>query len=119
MLRKLTAVLALGFVVACVSAKEYKGTVTKIDTDKHTITAKVDGEDKTFGYTDSTEFMRQGRGGKEAKAIPSDKLGIVAERVAEKGAPATIVTDEKDGKEVVKGGKPVASKVTIGGGKKG
>jgi hypothetical protein len=107
MVRKLAAVLALVFVVACVSAKEYKGTITKVDTAKKTVTVKVDGDEKTFNYSDKTEFVKSGKGGKE-KAIASADLKTWASKIGPKGAPATITTDEKDGKETV-------SKVTLGG----
>jgi len=110
MLRKLTALLALALVVACVSAKEYKGTVTKIDTDKKTVTVKIDDADKTIAYTDKTEFVR-GKG----KAIPQENLSKLAEKLGDKGFAATITTDEKDGKEVVTDGNPVATKISFAG----
>ncbi len=115
MFRKVFAALALVLVVACVSAKEYKGTVTKIDTEKKTLTVKVDDAEKTFVYTDSTEFT----GGKGGKSIPADGLSKLADRVASKARPATVVTEEKDGKEVLKDGNPVASKVQLAGRGKG
>jgi hypothetical protein len=114
MLRKLTAVAALTVLVACVSAKEYKGNVTKIDTEKKTITAKVDDSEKTFSYTDKTEFVR-GNG----KTLPQTALSKLADKLGEKGMAATIATDEKDGKEVTdKDGNAVLKTVTLMG-KKG
>jgi hypothetical protein len=107
MLRKITALLALALIVACVSAKEYKGSITKIDTDKKTVTFKVDDSDKTFSYTDKSEFV----GGKGP--IPQENLSKFAGKVA--GRKATIQTDEKDGKEVVdKDGNAVIKSLTIG-----
>src|SRR5262249_21362961 len=99
MVRKIIAVAALAVVVACVSAKEYKGTMTKIDEDKKTVTVKVDDKDHVFTYTDKTEFLR-GNG----KAIPQEFLSKLAEKIGDKGIPTTVTTDEKDGKEVEKDG---------------
>jgi hypothetical protein len=109
MFRKLTAILALAFVVACVSAKEYMGTVTKIDTLKKTMTVKVGDEEKTFVYTDKTEMV-----GRKGKTITQDNLTKMADKLGDKGAPATIVTEEADGKEVAKDGNAVATKITFG-----
>jgi hypothetical protein len=110
MLRKITAVVALAVVVACVSAKEYKGTITKIDPDKKTVTVKVDDKDKTFAYTDKSDFLKG-----DGSAIPHDFLSKVSERIEKKGPiPATITTDEKDGKEVEANGNPVATKFAFG-----
>jgi hypothetical protein len=113
MLRKITAVLALALVVACVSAKEYKGTVTKVDSAKKTLTVKVGDDEKTFVYSDKTEFI-----GRKGKAVTQEQLPKMAEKAGDRGMAATIVTEEKDDKEVVKDGNPVASKVTFMGGKK-
>ena len=110
MLRKITAVFALAFVVAAVSAKEYKGTITKVDPDKKLVTVKIDDKDKTFTYTDKTEFLK-GNG----TAIPQEFLSKVGDRAAKKGIPATITTDEKDGKEVITDGNPVATKFAFAG----
>jgi hypothetical protein len=109
MLRRLAAIVALVFLVACVSAKEYKGAVTKIDSDKKTVTVKVGSDEKTFAYSDASEFV--GPKG----AIPHDKLGKFAAQLtgAKGGVPATIETQEKDGKEVVANGHPVMSKLTL------
>jgi hypothetical protein len=110
MFRKITAVLALALVVACVSAKEYKGTATKLDTDKKTVTIKVDDKETTIGYSDKTEFFRG------TDAVAQENLGKAAKRANSKGIPGIIIlTDEKDGKEVLKDGNPVATKVTFPG----
>jgi hypothetical protein len=115
MLRKL--VCAAVVVLLCtftLLAKEYQGRVTNLDTDKHTLTVKVGDEEKTFVYTDKTTFT-----GKKGNDIPQEKLAGFAEKViSKKGASATIVTEETDGKEVLKDGKAVVSKVTFKGGKK-
>jgi hypothetical protein len=108
MLRKVAAILTLVVVVACVSAKEYKGSITKLDALKKTVTVKVGDDEKTFSYTDSTEFV-----GNKGKTISQDRLSKIADKLGDKGMPATIVTEEKDGTEVVKNGNPLASKVTI------
>jgi hypothetical protein len=109
MLRKITAVLALALVVACVSAKEYKGTVTKIDVLKKTLIVKVGDDEKTFSYSGKTEFL-----GRKGQAVNEDRLTQISEKLG-KGVPATVVTEEKDDKEVVKAGNPLASKVTFTG----
>jgi hypothetical protein len=111
MLRRVAAVLALVLVVACVSAKEYKGTITKLDIDKKTVTVKVDGEEKTFVYSDKSEFLK-GNG----KSIPQEALSKLAERIGDKGIPGTVETDEKDGKEVSdKDGKVVIKSLKLMG----
>jgi hypothetical protein len=107
MLRRITALLAVALLVACVSAKEYKGSITKIDTDKKTVTIKVDDKDKTFSYTDKTEFV----GGKGP--ISQENFAKFAGKVA--GRNATIETDEKDGKEVTdKDGNAVLKSMKVG-----
>jgi hypothetical protein len=109
MVRKLAAVLALAFVVACVSAEEYKGTITKVDMAKKTLTVKVDGDVKTLTYDDKTTFVRSGKDGGE-KTVAD--LKAWAAKLKSKGAAATVWTEKKDGKETV-------TKVTVGGGKGG
>jgi hypothetical protein len=113
MFRKLTAILALAFVVACVSAKEYMGTVTKIDDLKKTVTVKVGDDEKTFSYSDKTEMT-----GRKGKTMTVDQVSKRLQAVGDKGMAATIVTEEKDDKEVVKDGNPVVTKITFGGKKK-
>jgi hypothetical protein len=111
MLKKLTAVVALIVLVACVSAKEYKGNITKINTDKKTVTVKIDDADKTFSYTDKTEFV-----GRKGNTIPQDNLSKLADKIGERSAPATLTTDEKDGKEVTdKDGNAVLKNITLKG----
>ncbi len=104
MVRKLAAVLALVFVVACVSADEYKGTITKVDLAKKTLTVKVDGDVKTLTYDDKTTFVRSAKDGNE-KTV-ADLKGWAA-KLKSKGAAATVWTEKKDGKETV-------TKVTVG-----
>jgi hypothetical protein len=114
MVRNLAALFALAICVNCVSAKEYKGTATKIDTDKKTVTVKIDDTEKTFSYSDSTEFVR----GKN-KAVAQSDLSKLSTQISAKGVAVTITTDEKDGKEVMdKDGNLTLTKVTIGGGKR-
>jgi len=105
--------VASGFaIVLCaltVMAKEYTEVpITHIDTDKHTVTAKVGDKDVTFSYTDKTSF------GFGKKDIDPEKLSKFAEFVNAKGATATIVTAEEKDKEIVdKDGRHVASRVTF------
>jgi hypothetical protein len=110
MVRKIIAVAALAVVVACVSAKEYVGKMTKIDEDKKTVTVKVDDKDHVFSFSDKTEFIK----GKDGSSIPHEFLSKLGERAAEKGIPTTVTTAEKDGKEVEKDGHAVATKFLLG-----
>lgn len=110
----LAAALTLVLGIGTASAKEYKGTLTKIDAGKNTLTVKVGDDEKTFTFADTTEFLT----GKKAKAIPKTELSKLADSLGDKGRPVILVTEEKDDKEVLKGGKPVAAKVTLSGGKK-
>jgi hypothetical protein len=107
------ALLLLGLCAFTALAKEHKGNVTKVDPDKNLITVKVGDEEKTFTFTDKTMFI-----GPKGKEISREGLSKLAEKLAEKARPATIETEEKDGTEVVKDGKPVATKVTFRRGKK-
>jgi hypothetical protein len=113
MLRKITALLALALIVACVSAKEYTGNITKIDTDKKLVTVKIDDKEKTFAYTDKTEFLKG-----DGSAIPQEFLSKLGGKLGDKGRKATVTTDEKDGKEVETDGNAVATKFALFGKKK-
>jgi hypothetical protein len=114
MLRKLSGVLALTLLASLASAKEHKGTATKLDSEKKTITIKVDDVDQTFAYSDTTEFVRA-----NGKVIDQTALIKLAGRFGGDKAPqVSITTEEKDGKEVMKDGNAVATKVAVGGGKK-
>ncbi len=109
----LAAGLVLSVCAFTVFAKEYKGDVTKIDTEKKLVTVKIDGEEKVFAYTDESTFVGGGKGG--AKTLDKDGIAKTAEKLGKRARPATIVTEEKDEKEVMKDGKLVISKVTFGG----
>jgi hypothetical protein len=109
MFRKLTAVLVLVLAVACVSAKEYMGSITKVDSVKKTMTVKVGDEEKTFAYSDKTEFI-----GRKGNTQTAEQVSKQVEKAAEKNrsVTVTITTEEADGKEVVKEGNPFATKVS-------
>jgi hypothetical protein len=107
MLRALTCAFTVVLLFAVtVLAKQYDGTITKIDTDKNIITVKIGDDTKTFVYTDSTEFLSS-----KDKAISKERLGKLAEKLGDKGRPAILNTSEKDDKEEVKDGNPVLAKV--------
>jgi hypothetical protein len=109
MLRALTCAATLVLLCAVtLLAKEYEGTVTKLDTEKNVVTVKIGDNEKTFAYTDSTEFINA-----KGKAIKSEKLGKLAEKLANKAQDATLVTSEKDDKEEVKDGNPLLKTVTF------
>jgi hypothetical protein len=58
MLRKVLAGLfCMGLCLSLAIADEFKGKVTKVDTDKKTITVEVDGKDMTFMVKDTTKFL--------------------------------------------------------------
>jgi len=103
------AALVVAVCTLTVLAKEYKGAISKVDTAAMTITVKVDGADKVFAYGVDTSFI-----GANGKAMSGKALTKFAEKVGTKPAAATIESTEKDSKEVVKDGNPVAAKVTIG-----
>jgi hypothetical protein len=108
MLRKIGAILTLLALVTCVSAKEYKGVATKIDQEKKTITVKVDDAEKTFVYTDTTDFLRP-----NGKPLAQSALTKIAASFGDNGPKVTIATEEKDGKEVLKDGNATATKITV------
>src|SRR5262245_1629747 len=107
MLRRfVSAAVGVVAIAGLALAKDYKGVITKIDAEGKKITFKVEGEDKakTFTYDDDTKFVNAA--GKEMKAKGVAKL---AEALGDKGAPATITTDDDDKK---------VTKVTMGKRKK-
>lgn len=104
MLRKLTAVLALVLAVACVSAKEYMGTITKVDTVKKTMTVKVGDEEKTFSYSDKTVIT-----GRKGNSMTPEQVSKQIEKGRQPNV--TLTTEEQDGKEVIKDGNPFATKI--------
>jgi hypothetical protein len=97
MMRKLFGTLAVA-VVLCVSAvvaDEIKGKITKVDVDAKKITVSVDGKDTEYTVSDDAK-LPAGKGGK------AGTLKGLAQRVEKAGGVnATIMTEKKDGKEVV------------------
>jgi hypothetical protein len=105
----LTVLLALTVCAVTLSAKEYKdATVTNYDAEKNVLVAKIGDKEVTFVLTDKTSFVRA-----NGKEIDKEKLGDSVKKMISDKRTATIVTDEKDGAEVLKDGKPVITKVTF------
>lgn len=95
--------------VAIVNAKEYDGTITKIDGDN--LTVKVGDAEKVFVVTEATKYQ-----GGAKKDTPASKETLSKALERSKGSlKAKIETEEKDGKEVVKGGNAVVAKVSVAG----
>jgi hypothetical protein len=86
---------AIGF-LGSVKAAEYKGTFVKFDEPKMLLTVNVDGLANQFTLNVDTKVLT-------VKGEPA-KHGIKSfsnPRVAKPGAALTVVTDRKDGKDVV------------------
>ena len=88
----LAAVLGLVLIGGGLLAEEIKGKIKSVDADKKVLTVTVDGKDKEFKVTDTTNIL-----GANGKAV---KQGLKAKAFKE-GANVVITTDKKDGKETV------------------
>ncbi len=97
MLRTLVcACLALVLCGLAVLAAEYKGAkITKIDTDKSTVTFTVDDKDKTLPYDKDAEWS-----GPKGK-IDKEVLEKIAKFISDKGGKADITTKGTGKDEVV------------------
>ena len=95
--------------LVCVVAfgKDYDATITKIDGDK--VTAKVGDAEKVFLLVESTKY----EGGKKDSTQTKETLTKRLEKAKDAGVKATISTEEKDGKEVLKDNTPVVGKVAL------
>jgi hypothetical protein len=104
------SLFALVLCTVTLSAKEYKEVpVTNIDLDKKIVIVKIDDKEVTFVIADDTTFANA-----KGKAIDKEKLADnVKKRLADGNVKATLVTAEKDEKEVLKDGKAVLAKVTF------
>lgn len=94
-MRSLVCALCAFVVCAVAFAKDYDGTITKIDGDK--LTVKVGEKEQTFVVTDATKYE-----GGAKKDTPASKETLVKGLERAKGMlKAKITTEEKDGKEIV------------------
>ncbi len=103
-------ILIAPFVGVCflgsLCAAEYRGTFVKFDEPKLLLTVNVDGKASEFMLNNNTKVVT-------VKGVPA-KQGIKSfanPRVAKPGAVLTVVTDKKDGKDVV-------TEIRLGGKKK-
>jgi hypothetical protein len=97
--RFISAVAVLFLLAGFMIAAEYKGTLTKFDEGK-SITVKVDDKTHTFKINDKTEFVRTGKGGKEA-AVKTEVISKMLEKAADKGIGVEVKTEGEGSKEVV------------------
>jgi hypothetical protein len=93
--------LALFLFVAAITAKEYKGTLTKVEGD--TVKIKIGDDEKTFLLTDKTDITN----------VDGDKIEKDKVKAGKKGKGVTIVTEEKDDKEVEKDGKLILKSMKL------
>ena len=100
-----SAAVALVLCAGTLSAADYKGKVTSVDTTKNTITISVDGKDMTFTVTPSTTFSSPNK--KLNEKLETAKLSCKV-FTAKKLPTVTITSD--DGKK--------ATAIKVGGGKK-
>jgi len=106
MLRK-----ALGVLIVCLaftfvlSAAETSGKFVEYDTAKKELTVDVNGAKSRFTLTDDVKIVTAG-----GEATKKGLLCFSNPKVARRGAPLTVITSSKDGKDVVTeiklGGKP-------------
>ncbi len=98
MFRRFAAVLAVAFIgFVGLMAAEYKGKLVKFDTDKSTVTIKTEDGEKVLTYTSDSKFFN---GKKEMSEEQKTKM-LKAEVKEGKAPELTIITEKKDGKEVV------------------
>lgn len=98
MFRRFAAVVAVALIgVVGLMAAEYKGKVLKYDTEKSTITIKTEDGEKVLTYNSDTKFFA---GKKEVSE--EIKAKMFKKKIEEGKEPeATVVTEKKDGKEVI------------------
>jgi hypothetical protein len=89
--RCISAVAVLFLLAGFLVAAEYKGTLTKYEEGK-SITVKIGEDTKTFKINDKTEFVRTGKGGKDA-AVKSEVISKMLEKAAEKGIGVEFKTE--------------------------
>jgi hypothetical protein len=82
------ALLALFVGVITLSAKDFEGTITKVDADKMVVTVKVGDTEVDVKLSDKVSL----KGGKDGDKDVD--LGKLAKRVEKKAAKATITTKE-------------------------
>jgi hypothetical protein len=106
-MRQVLLALIVGLLAfAGLQAAEFKGTFVKFDEPKKLLTINVEGATNEFTLSDETKVMT-------VKGEPA-KQGIKSfanPKVAKAGAVLTVVTDKKDGKDVV-------TEIRLGGKKK-
>jgi len=111
MFRRFAAVLAVAFIgFVGLMAAEYKGKVLKFDTEKSTVTVKTEDGEKVLTYSSDSKFIA-GKG--EMKEETKAKM-LKREIKEGKEPEVTVITEKKDGKEVI-----TELKFKRGGGKKG
>jgi hypothetical protein len=85
MLKKFAAAaVVLVFVGGVALAAEHNGTLQKVNRDGDqikSIVVKVDDKDMTFTVTKDTQFISAGRKGKEGKALETDAVIKMAEKL--------------------------------------
>jgi hypothetical protein len=96
--------LAVILLAGTASAEDVRGVVTKIDTEKNSITMTVDGKDLTFDVAKNVRvstwsLMRTGRRGRTTTTVET----ILADglRSVQVGTPITLNVETKDEKKVV------------------
>ena len=75
-------------------AEEVQGKITKIDTDRSTLTLSVENQDRTLSIAKGSVIQSLGK-----KKKPEGVLGGLAD--LKKGDEATVTIEKKDGKEVI------------------
>lgn len=107
MLRKAFGFMAVAMMVCAgaVMADEYKGKITKVDADKNMITVKTKDKEMELPVDAKAKFPEI----KDGKAM-NLKMMAKSKALEKGGIPATVITEMKDGKEVVK-------EIKLGGGK--
>ncbi|MCY2939567.1 MAG: hypothetical protein NTV55_14585 [Planctomycetota bacterium] len=88
--------LSAVFFMVCgtVLAEEVQGKITKIDTDRSTLTLSVENKDRTLSIAKGLVIQSLGK-----KKKPEGVLGGLAD--LKKGDEATVTIEKKDGKEVI------------------
>jgi len=92
---KIVLLVAVFFMVCgTLLAEEVQGKITKIDTDRSTLTLSVENQDRTLSIAKGSVIQSLGK-----KKKPEGVLGGLAD--LKKGDEATVTIEKKDGKEVV------------------
>lgn len=98
------AVAALLAIVSAAGAEEINGTVKKVDASGNTLLLTADGKDTSYSVAKDASFVTVTKvAGKKKKNQTMEKVDTIEKGLAgvKEGAGVTVLTDKRDGKDVI------------------